>query len=196
MGWQLPVRQTLACEFAWSPLDLAPARQNCQAILKYNATRHSQDKGKIGRPAAPGSAREWLGLSRVRRPRRRYRRARRACRWPSGAPRPAWSADAGGRPGRGRLTAAGVPLLLGLGAARHVVEMVDRIVDEVAGEGLDREPRAVAPVAGALPLAAAHAREPRGEHGRRGRQLIGHRCRVLLSVASGDRRLVLVPVRV
>src|SRR5918997_4819629 len=76
----------------------------------------------------------------------------------------------------------------------HVDEVVHRVVDEVAGERLDREPGAVAAVAGALPLLAGHAVEPVGERtgglGDRG----GDGRRLLLVVAVGDRSVVLVPV--
>jgi hypothetical protein len=49
----------------------------------------------------------------------------------------------------------------------HVVEVVNRVVDEVAGEGLDGEAGPVAAPAGPLPLAACHACEP-ASYGPRG----------------------------
>src|SRR5918998_6775450 len=70
---------------------------------------------------------------------------------------------------RGPLTAA----RLGLARPRRhgqrveslldVDEVVDRVVHEVAGEGLHREPGAVAAVAGALPGVTPHTVEPVGE---------------------------------
>src|SRR6266571_3335282 len=79
--------------------------------------------------------------------------------------------------------------------AGDVVEMVHRIVDEVAGEGLHGEAGSVAAAAGALPLGAGHALEPGGDGGRRLVQRRGDLGGVLLGVAVGDGGLVLVPVR-
>src|SRR4051794_12759458 len=80
--------------------------------------------------------------------------------------------------------------------ARDVVQVVDRVVDEVAGERLDREPRAVAAVAGALPLLAVHRVERGGEGRRLALELRQDRRGILLAVALRDRGGVLVPVRI
>src|SRR5690349_848411 len=48
-------------------------------------------------------------------------------------------------------------------AAGHVVEMVHRVVQEVAGERLDREAGTVAAVAGAQPLVALNRLERVGQ---------------------------------
>src|SRR5579863_8387822 len=83
-----------------------------------------------------------------------------------------------------------------LGAlAGDVVEMVDGVVDEVAGEGLDGEAGPVAAPTGPLPLACGHAGEPAGDGlcglGQRG----GDHGGILLGVAFGYGGRVLVPVR-
>src|SRR6266851_2170671 len=80
-------------------------------------------------------------------------------------------------------------------AAGDAVEMVHRVVDEVAGEGLHGEAGAVAAVAGALPLVAGHRLEAAGEGEGRLAQFGGDLGGVLLGVAVGDGGLVLVPVR-
>src|SRR5262245_26373867 len=79
---------------------------------------------------------------------------------------------------------------------RDVPEVVHGVVDEVPGERLDGEPRAVAAVAGALPLVAPHALERRGEALAGLGQLVADGGRILFAVALGDGGRVLVPVGV
>ena len=76
-----------------------------------------------------------------------------------------------------------------------VIKVVDRVVNEVAGERLHREAGAVAARAGALPLVTGYRREPvRDGPGRRA-ELVRDHERVLFPVAFRDGRLVLIPVR-
>src|SRR3954452_14096739 len=79
------------------------------------------------------------------------------------------------------------------GSGVHVVQVVLDLVDEVLGQGLDGERRAVAAVPGAAPLVGSDPGEERpGLVGGVG-QLVGHEGGVLLGVPALLRRLVLVP---
>src|SRR5262249_59937799 len=86
--------------------------------------------------------------------------------------------------------------LLGSAVPGHVVEVMDRVVDEIPCERLDGEPGSVAADAGPLPLIPGYALEP-GRDGVGGRTQPGrHRGGVLLAVTVGNGRVVLVPVGV
>jgi probable F420-dependent oxidoreductase len=78
----------------------------------------------------------------------------------------------------------------------HVVQVMDRVVNEITAERLDGEHRAVTAPPGPAPLVAADGREPAGQGVRGGAKLPRDLRRVLLAVPVGDRGLVLVPVRV
>src|SRR5580693_9191140 len=79
---------------------------------------------------------------------------------------------------------------------RDVVQVMDRVVNEVAGERLDREMGAVAAAAGALPLNGGHVPETdRDSLGGFG-QFTGHHDGILLAVTVSDRGGVLIPVGV
>ena len=78
--------------------------------------------------------------------------------------------------------------------ARDVVQMMDRVVDEVARERRDGERRSVAAGARAMPLVALHAVEALGD-GRTGRlELVGDDNGVLAGVVVLEGGRVLVPV--
>jgi SnoaL-like domain len=75
-----------------------------------------------------------------------------------------------------------------------VVQVVDGVVDEVAGERRDGEGGAVTAPTGAVPLRTADGGERRGDGGRGIVQLAGDDGGVVRPVALGDGSLVLVPV--
>src|ERR1700722_2404846 len=72
---------------------------------------------------------------------------------------------------------------LGVAVAGDVEQVMDRVVDEVPGERLDREVGAVAAVTGALPLLRREGVEPGRERLGRHRNLGRHRGGILLTVA-------------
>ncbi len=78
----------------------------------------------------------------------------------------------------------------------HVVQVMPRVVDEVAPERLDGEHCAVAAPPWPAPLVVADGGEPAGQLVRGRTELPRDLRRVLLAVPVGDRGLVLVPVRV
>ena len=88
------------------------------------------------------------------------------------------------------------PLLRRRSAATDVVEMVNRVVDEIPRERLDRELRPVAPEASSLPLIAGNLLEPGRDDLGRLDQLVSHLARILVGIPAFDRGRILVPVRV
>jgi len=88
------------------------------------------------------------------------------------------------------------PLLRRRSAATDVVEMVNRVVDEIPRERLDRELRSVAAEASSLPLIAGNLLEPGRDDLGRLDQLVSHLARILVGIPAFDRGRILVPVRV
>jgi hypothetical protein len=73
---------------------------------------------------------------------------------------------------------------------------MDRVVDEVPREGLDRELRTVAAEAGPLPLIAGDAGEPGRDEVGGGRELGRDVSRILVGISVLDGSRVLISVRV
>jgi hypothetical protein len=96
----------------------------------------------------------------------------------------------------GQATGPWALLLLVRRLARDVPEVVDRIVYEVAGEGLHGEGRPVAAVTGTAPLLVGDRVEARGQGLGGLRQLTGDHRRILATVGVLHGRGVLVPVGV
>jgi hypothetical protein len=81
------------------------------------------------------------------------------------------------------VTAEGQPGVLDTG---YVIQVVDGVVDEVAGERLDSELGAVAAAALAGPLVAMDRGKARRDRLGGLGKLGGHHSRILLAVAPGD----------
>jgi hypothetical protein len=82
----------------------------------------------------------------------------------------------------------GWPGLVGVLHAGYVIEVMDRIVDEVPRKRFNREIGAVAAAAGALPLTGGKRPETCRDRLGSLNQLGGNRGGILLAVAVGNRR--------